>query len=324
MTSWRRRMRWSIAPLSIAAGALLSACEAEDLLGVGASTDFGPGTALHSLQVGSLKRDYILHVPSRRPTTPSGTLLTYPLIILLHGSSGSGGDIRALSNMDSVGDANRLVVAYPNGIRGSGGLFPSDWNAGTCCGAAGRENIDDVAFIRSMIAELSNKMPIDKRRVYVAGFSDGGRMAYRLACEMATQIAAIGVVAGSLRDESCAPARAVPVIAIHGTDDPIVPYDEDSDTPYRQPVSGVGATLPPAVQFWIAQNGCSTGATTAHSARVAHTTFSGCVGAEVAFYAIDGGGHSWPVLTGAASSDPEQSLAATAVIGQFFRRQAIR
>jgi polyhydroxybutyrate depolymerase len=309
---------------AIALAAFVSGCALDRLVGTDTTTKFDVGTGLHQIEVGSLSREYLLHVPQRRPMTSSGTLLPYPLVIVLHGSSGSGEDIRGTTNMDSVSEANRLVVVYPNAVAGAGGLFPTDWNAGTCCGAAGREDIDDVGFIKSMIAELSTNLPIDKRRVFVAGFSDGGRMAYRLACELSSQIAAIGVVSGSLRDEGCAPSNPVAVIGIHGTDDPIVPYNEDPDTPPSAPMAGVAAEMPPSLQFWVSQNGCTEGTTSAFGTHVDVTTFSSCTRADVAFYSVKGGTHSWPVLLDASSDDPDATFSATALIAEFFRRHRMK
>jgi polyhydroxybutyrate depolymerase len=308
-----RRVALAFAPLVVA-------CASDGILDIDESTSFSPGTGLHTIAVGSLQRSYILHVPSHRPMTQSGTVLPYPVTIVLHGSSGSGDDIRGTTNMDSVSEANRVVVVYPNAVAGAGGLFPTDWNAGTCCGEAGREGIDDLGFMRAMIAELSSELPIDKRRIHVAGFSDGGRMAYYMACQMADQIAAIGVVSGSLRDDSCTPARSVAVIALHGTDDPVVPYDESIDSPMPDPVDASMETLPPSVQFWVERDGCSQVADSAFTPHVIRTTFATCSGSDVAFYAIDRGVHTWPVLTDPASSDPDQTLSATALITDFFKR----
>ena len=224
----------------------------------------------------------------------------------------------------SLGEANRWIVAYPNGERGAGGLFPTDWNAGLCCGAAGRENIDDVGFISAMMAQISSKLPVDKTRIYVVGFSDGGRMAHHLACVMAARIAAIGVVSGSMKDDHCAPAKSVPLIAIHGTGDPTVPYDELSATPARTSVSGVGALLPPSVQFWLSVDGCAHGTSAGFAASVVRTTFTGCTGSEVLFYSITDGVHTWPVVDTMAPADPDAHLTASIVIAEFLSRQVRR
>jgi polyhydroxybutyrate depolymerase len=320
----RRSLRIARVALVTGAVASFAACATDAIDGVNETTSFAVGTGLHTITVGTLDRTYILHVPSRRPMSQSGTLMPYPLMIVLHGSSGSGDDIRATTNMDSVSEANRVIVAYPNGVAGSGGLFPTDWNAGTCCGEAARENIDDIGFMRALIAEVSAKLPVDQNRIHVAGFSDGGRMAYYMACQMADRIAAIGVVSGSLVDDGCEPARSVPVIAMHGTDDPIVPFDAGVDAPMPAVADSSMSSLPPSIQFWIAADGCAAPADSAYTTSVTRTTFGSCSGADVAFYTIDGGVHTWPVLVSPGSSDPDATLSATTLIAQFFKKHSLK
>ncbi|MEO7083633.1 MAG: PHB depolymerase family esterase [Gemmatimonadaceae bacterium] len=310
--------------LGVIASSFAFACSADSVVSPDITSGFDIGTGLHGINAGSLNREYVLHVPKLRPMTSSGVLLGYPLMIVLHGSSGSGEDIRATTNMDSVSEANRTIVAYPNAVGGAGGLFPTDWNAGTCCGAAAREGIDDVGFIKAVIAEISAKMPIDKNRLFVAGFSDGGRMAYRLACELSTQIAAIGVVSGSLKVDDCAPAKSVAIVAIHGTDDPVVPFDDDADTQPSTTMSDMAETMPPSVQFWISANGCSQGSASSFTDRVDLTAFRPCSGSDIAFYAINGGVHSWPILVSVTDGDPDQAFSATAVIADFFRHHRLK
>jgi polyhydroxybutyrate depolymerase len=224
--------------------------------------------------------------------------------------------------MDSLSEVNRFLVAYPNGVRGGGGLYPSDWNAGTCCGASGRENIDDIGFLSALITQVSKRLPVDARRVYIAGFSNGGRMAYYAACRLAPRIAAIGVVSGSLKDDACAPSKPVAVIAMHGTADDQVPFNDGTSTAPPRPVTGVATQLPPSVQFWIATNGCGAGTAARQSPSVVRATFSSCTGAEVAFYTIEGGSHSWPGAPGAPP--PMSELQASLVLTQFFSRQIRR
>ena len=115
---------------------------------------------------------------------------------------------------------------------------------------AASRDVDDIGFLRAVIDELTRRLPIDTTRIYVVGFSDGGRMAYRAACELSSQIAAVGVVSGSVEDPDCHPAVPVSLIAFHGTADREVPYD-DSLTSVRWPQSiPAASSAPPSVRFW--------------------------------------------------------------------------
>ena len=177
-------------------------------------------------------------------------------------------------------------------------------------------------FLTALIAEATVHLAVDPHRVYVAGFSSGGYMAYHAGCQLAATIAAIGVVEGSLADDACAPVKPVPLWAVHGTDDPEVPYDQDAPLP-PGPVPNVTDTLPPSVQFWASINGCA--AKTAKStvklaaADVGFTHMTSCIGADVDFYSILGGTHGWPGGPDDPGAQPPMSeIKATVLMWQFF------
>jgi polyhydroxybutyrate depolymerase len=302
--------------------ALAIACSNYGPTAPGENDVWSPGTASHSLVVGSLTRTYFVHVPARRRLSTAGLVIPWPLVIVLHGSSGDGPTIEHQSGMDSLAEAQRFLVAYPNGTGGAFGLYPSDWNAGTCCGGANRDNIDDLGFISALIAEVTLHLSVDPHRVYVGGFSSGGYMAYHAGCQLATTIAAIGVISGSLADDSCAPAKPVPLFAEHGTDDPEVPYDQDAPPP-PGPVPNVADTLPPSVRFWSSINGCAAktakSAIKTPSADVAQTAMTSCTGADVDFYRIQGGTHGWPGGPDDPGAQPPMNeMNASLLMWQFF------
>lgn len=300
----------------------LAGCHSDGV--AGPSGDFTPGTASHAVTVGSLARRYVLHVPRRRPVTAAGAFRGFGLVIVLHGSSGSAEEMEVTTGMDSLGEAGRFLVAYGQGVQGAGGLFPSDWNAGDCCGAAARENIDDVGYVSAIITSVGAAVALDKQRIYIAGFSDGGRMAHHLGCRLSSTIAAIAVVSGSLKDSDCHPAKAVAILAIHGTSDDQVPYDDPALTAPPLVVPGTD-TLPPAIQFWAATNGCKSFSQAHTATDVTRATFVGCTGADVTFYSILGGTHAWPADAGGAGSQPPMSeLNASRVISAYFARQLRR
>jgi polyhydroxybutyrate depolymerase len=309
----------------IALISLAVACSADSVVAPGESGNWRPGTALHAAVVGGMNRTYLLHVPPHLPRGMGSTPLPYPLVIVLHGSSATGGAVEEASGMDSLADVHGFLVAYPNGSSGDFGLFPPDWNAGTCCGAAARDDIDDLGFLTAAIHLVSQRLPVDSRRIYVAGFSDGGRMAYHAGCHLAPLIAAIGVVSGSLVDDACAPGKPVALFAVHGTDDPEIAYNEPALTTPPGSVPLMADNLPAAVQFWSVLNGCIGGSTQSQSEHVFVTLFTPCAGADVAFYTIQGGTHGWPGGPDDPGAQPPMSELKTSVLmWQFFSRQVRR
>jgi len=299
---------------------LAVACTTDGPTAAGESGVWSAGTAAHATIVGALSRTFLVHVPTHRRVSSSSLPLPWPLVIVLHGSSGDASAIEQQSGMDSLADASRFLVAYPNGTGGAFGLYPSDWNAGSCCGAAYRDNIDDLGFIVALVNEVAAHVPVDSRRIYVAGFSAGGRMAYHVGCQLAPLVAAIGVVSGSLEDDGCAPTKPVPLFAVHGTDDPEVPYDEAAPAPPGA-VPSPADSLPPSVQFWAALNGCTGGTVQSVSLHVVQTSLTPCGVAIVDFYAIQGGTHGWPggpVDPGA--QPPMNELNASVAMWKFFVR----
>jgi len=215
-----------------------------------------------------------------------------PVVIVLHGHGDSAQRIRRISGMDAVADREGFFVAYPNGT-GWGGLPPLSWNAGRCCGYAMERGVDDVAFRRSLIQQLIQHYPIDSHRVYVAGISNGGMMAYRLGCELSESIAAIATVAGALTTASCSPTHPISALIIHGTADHYVRYDGGASLLSRD--ARVDPPVSRAVSLWVEHNGCrASPQRSAHGPIVQETYAGGRDGTEVILYTIDGGGHAWP------------------------------
>lgn len=313
------RRAWRLAA-GVALLVVASTCTPDKITGVGESGKWTAGTAEHATLVGKANRTYLVHVPKRRRLT-GGIPVPFPLVIVLHGSSGDGASIEVTTKMDSLADATQFLVAYPNGTGGDFNLYPSDWNSGTCCGGAARDQVDDLGFITALIKQISANSPVDARRIYIAGFSAGGYMAYHAGCQLSAKIAAIAVVSGDLVDPNCSPAKPVPLFAIHGTDDPVVAYTEDAPPPHSA-VPPLALGLPPSVGFWTSLNKCSGGAVTKASAHVTRSRFTVCTSAEVDFYSILGGTHGWPGgPEDPGSQPPMNEIKASILISQFFARQ---
>jgi polyhydroxybutyrate depolymerase len=163
---------------------------------------------------GMRPRKYRLNLPS---SYAAGTAA--PLLIGIHGLGGSATSFRTLSKFDVYGEERGMITAYPEGY---GPEFGADaaWNAGLCCGLAKENEIDDVTLISAIINSIEARFSIDKSRVWAVGFSNGGMLSYRLACELSQKITAIGVGAGSLMNKTCDNTKPVSIIHLHGGADP--------------------------------------------------------------------------------------------------------
>jgi polyhydroxybutyrate depolymerase len=266
-------------------------------------------------------RTYRIHVPRSLPRdTP------VPLLVALHGGFGSGAQFEANSGFDALADAHHFIVVYPDGtpIRARGALANARvWNGGHCCGPAARQQVDDVGFISQLIDRISGQHDIDARRVYAAGHSNGAIMSYRLACELSDKVVAIGIQAGSLEVDRCAPTHPVSVLHIHGTADRNIPIDGGR---------GVGragiAFQPPrdAVTTFARVDGCpaaSSTTTAADNPDVTIESWQPCDDSTaVQFVTVAGASHAWMGRTStragqAASGAPYMRYDSSSAIWSF-------
>lgn len=275
----------------------------------------------HRITVDQTERGYLLHVPPGLDAAPA------PLVIVLHGGGGSAKSAVAQTGFDAEADRQGFIAAYPDGsdrprpllnALGKPGFLT--WNAGACCGTAVEQGVDDVGFVRAMVADVAKRHPIDPKRIYATGLSNGGMMAYRLACEASDLVAAIGAVSAVIVVAPCEPRFPVSVIDIHGTADRNVPID-----------GGVGAKsftrypYPPvqrSIDLFAAHDDCGKDpVVSAPAPGVTLRSYPLCAGnAAVDYYVIEGGGHAWPggrrMLR--MLDEPSQALAATPLIWRFF------
>lgn len=308
--------RWWWTGAALAWAILLATCRAG--LADAASGDARIGEDRTGvLTVDGQRRTYLLHVPAHW-----GTAQRRPLVLVLHGDAGEAAQVARITGFSGKADEAGFLVAYPEGT-GWMNQHPRSWNAGACCGYAAARQLDDVEYLRRLIDGLEARYPIDPKRVYVTGISNGGMMAYRVGCELSDRIAAIAPVAAALSVSSCAPASPVSVVIFHGTADTYIPYEggigRSVSTGRKDPAVSA------AVSFWVRQNGCATDPHRQTHGIVRHDTYpGGREGSEVAVYTIEGGGHAWPGgkrgwLLG---SRPTQALSATDAIWEFFDRHA--
>ena len=156
-----------------------------------------PGThkVLVDQRVSGVRRSYYVHVPAGHDgTTP------LPVVVALHGAFGTAREFERESGFSLLADRERFLVVYPQGI-GLGNLF-RHWNSGHCCGKARKINLDDVGFVLAAVDDVAKRNPVDRARLYLVGFSNGGMLAYRIAAEHPEVVAAVAVASATIGGDS--------------------------------------------------------------------------------------------------------------------------
>lgn len=231
-------------------------------------------------------REYLLHVPdSYDPAEP------VPLVVSLHAGATWPAHQRNLSRWNRLADEEGFLVVYPSGtpqLLGAARIW------GTTPGTVTR----DVEFLSLLIERLAGAYNVDPERIYVNGTSNGGGMAAALSCTLADRIAAVGLVAAAnpLPADWCPDPRPLPMIAFHGTADPLVPYEGGPLGDPFNPVKPVYPAVADWVGAWGRRNGCAASpAETRVASDAVRLEFPGCAnGASVVLYTLLGAGHSWP------------------------------
>jgi len=272
------------------------------------------GDLAGSVLVGNVTRTYVYHVPPKLGAH-------VPLILVFHGHYMTGEQQSKMSRLDPLADERGFIVIYPNGIH-------RGWNDGRR-----NKGVDDLGFLETLIARFSAKYPIDRKRVYVTGFSNGATFSEVVGCTKAATIAAIAPVSGPLSadmEPSCHPARPLPVVAIEGTADPLVPYG-GGQVHILGFARGAVLSIAQTIDFWKTNAHCTVGPVTtalppippSDGTSVTRTTYGGCAdGAGVQLYTVVGGGHAWPqgpqYLPKAAVGVASTQLDANRAIVDFF------
>ncbi|MFG1465446.1 PHB depolymerase family esterase [Xanthobacter sp. DSM 24535] len=242
----------------------------------------------HTLQVGDEKRTYLL-------SRPQGVAGPRPTIIALHGAAQTSQSFMGYFGLEPTAVREGLVVAYPQGI---GRVWDDSRPAAMRLKAALRPG-EDAPYLLMLAQSLVAEGIADPSRIYLVGISNGGFMVERMACEHAEVFAAYAVImatAPANTRETCRPARAVPIMFIHGTADPVIGWDG-----FWTPL---GATLsaPDSAQLYAKANGCGAAQVTQlpdvaplDGTRVSVRRWEGCRdNAEVALFRVDRGGHQPP------------------------------
>jgi len=232
-------------------------------------------TILHN----EINREYVLYVPNSYDGST-----TVPLMLNFHGFGGSASDFMSNADMRSLAESNNFILVYPQGSCLNG--F-SHWNA--CpTGGDNKSNADDFGFVEAIVNTISAQYQVDMERIYAAGFSNGGMMAYGLANYKSDLIAAVASVSGVMLDCIGPTSHPMPVVHLHGTSDNVLPYNGDAEWEAAQ------STL----AHWIDFNNTTTSPTVTTDntggLTIEHYRYDqGDQSVSVEHYKYIGGGHVW-------------------------------
>lgn len=259
------------------------------------------------LEFGGARRSYLL-LDASRGGAPA------PLVLLLHGGGGSGATM--IARWQAKAAAEGLILVAPNGIGRRAGS--GTWNAGGCCGEAMTSGSDDVRFVGAVLDDVTGKARVEAGRVYVAGLSNGGMLAHRVAIAYPQRLAGAAVVAGALFGGEPVPRIPVPILIMHGMKDQVVGFDGGM-SPTRMVARAQSKPFEPvgyAVNFWRRANGCGGAPEVSTRGDVSMEMSRDCVaGGEVRSYRLASAGHGWP-------GSGDDGIDATSVIWDFFKTHA--
>jgi poly(3-hydroxybutyrate) depolymerase/surface polysaccharide O-acyltransferase-like enzyme len=277
------------APGAPTAGGMLPVAPLSAALAASAAPPAPPGTvaAVEDIDVGGLVRSYQLI----RPNRPVAAHL--PAIVFLHGVNADIGGEEARDGLLPLASAGQVVLAYPVG-------YGQSWNAGVCCGAAVEHDIDDVSFVAAVARRLAADPGVDPARISLVGYSNGGKMAYRLACERPDLFASVAIVL-ALRMTPCPSGQPVPLLQVAVRDDAEIPY-----APGDAPFSSDGVLLTPVtseVAAWRSRDGCASGPEAQTAGQLLVQRWDQCQqGSRIWLATYATGGHYWPA--GDATTPP--------------------
>ncbi|NJM34665.1 MAG: prolyl oligopeptidase family serine peptidase [Rhodomicrobium sp.] len=250
-----------------------------------------------------------------------------PTVVALHGGLMKAASMRRVFGLEEIAERGQFAVVYPNGLR-------RRWNDGR------REHggPDDVGFLRDLAEHLVRERVADPRRLYLVGVSNGGMMAYRVACEAPGVFAAYAAVIATMPvhvSENCAEGKGAPMLIINSTDDPFIPWEGGQAGRWSQ--RGEVLSTPATVEFWRRRNGCKGEAESkplpdknkSDGSTVFAQQYADCRSdAPVVLLEVEGGGHlppganigDRPVLQSILGGPANQDISAADISWKFFKR----
>ena len=265
-------------------------------------------TTTDSIMHDGIIRTYITYVPPSYSPTSSA-----PLVLNFHGRGSNATQQYYYGDFRGISDTAGFIVVHPEGTVHQG---TTHWNVG---GAVLGSSVDDLGFTDALLDTLLNQYNIDATRIYSTGMSNGGYMSFHLACQLSNRIAAVASVTGSMTPytyNSCNPLHPTPIMQIHGTLDPTVPYNGDSWT----------KSIDEVTEYWANFNNCNTNPNindVPNTNLIDQSTVkqyvynNGDNGSTVEHYKVIGGGHTWPGF-GIALAGTNYDIEANIEIWRFF------
>jgi polyhydroxybutyrate depolymerase len=244
------------------------------------------GGAAETVRLGD--RFYVIELPAN----PRGA----PLILALHGGGGSPDQFARASGLARAALREGYAVAFPAGTGRRGDRLLT-WNGGYCCGLAVRQQVDDQAFLAGVIRDATTRYDLDATRVYLTGMSNGAIMIETFAARNPRLVRAIAGVSGTMDTGRTRVAGRVPALIIHGTADPMVPYDGGrgdsslTQTDFASVPSVVAAFLAP---WGRVQSTTSTIDRREDGTSVTVTDHKSGGRVVLRLMTVNGGGHHWP------------------------------
>jgi len=284
---------------------------------LGIHTAQASSSSEYAVQNGSETRKYIVYVPTSYDSNQKT-----PLVLFFHG--GEGDMVSASQNYgwQQKSEQSGFIVAFLNGASPLQSGKLATWNAGNCCSYARNTNSNDVGFTQVAIQDLKSKFNIDADRIFATGFSNGGMLSHRLACEMAGTFRAIAAVAGTDNTISCSPAQPVPVLHIHALDDDHVLFNGGVGPAFNNPGQVTDFTsVAETAARWVNRDHLSATSTRVLSVPGAYCDLytSTQTSVQVKVCVTETGGHSWP---GSGQSGASQAISGNDMIWSFFQAQS--
>lgn len=279
-----------------------------------------PGDYTFTFVHNGISRFYKLHVPgSYKAGVPT------PLVFAFHGGGGNMSYMADDSKYGLISKSEQagFIAVFPNGTSKYKSGILATWNAGEGGGYARENKIDDVGFVKEVIAKVSKQLSIDPKKIFSTGMSNGASLSYRLACEMSDVFKAIAPVAGTNVTKDCSPKNPISILHIHAKNDDHVQFNGGAGKNAKNLMKNF-VSVPATIEKWVSLNGCNiTPKRVLEKIGAYCDLYSSCKNnVEVKLCVTETGAHSWPGGKETRASEPtSKAISANDVLWDFFLSQ---